>query len=96
MVVIGVDHVLSGSWLGAWPCFFFPTSASSSLERSGRSSRFQPCITQRNCVKRLDTWNVREINGTAKMEELVNAFRKVKFELLALTEAKLKGNEEVS
>ena len=37
-----------------------------------------------------------EINGTVKREEVVDDFRKGKFELLALTETKLKGNEEVS
>ena len=35
-------------------------------------------------------------NGTAKREEVVDVFRKGKFELLALIEAKLKGNGEVS
>ena len=36
------------------------------------------------------------MNGTAKREEVVVVFRKGKFELLALMETKLKGNEEVS
>ena len=40
----------------------------------------------------IGTWNVREINGTVKREEVVNVFRKGKFELLALMETKLKGN----
>ena len=31
-----------------------------------------------------------------KKKEVVDVFRKTKFELLALTEAKLKGNGEVS
>ena len=39
---------------------------------------------------------MRGINGTARREELVNDFRDGKFELLALTEIKLKGNGEVS
>ena len=40
--------------------------------------------------------NVRRINGTACTEERVDIFRKGKFKLFALTEKKLKGNEEVS
>ena len=35
-------------------------------------------------------------NGIAKREEVVDVLRKGKFELLALTETKLKGNGEVS
>ena len=36
------------------------------------------------------------MNGTAKREAAVDVFRKGKFELLALTVTKLKGNREVS
>ena len=36
------------------------------------------------------------INGTAKREEVVDVLREGKFELLALTKTKLKGNGEVS
>ena len=36
--------------------------------------------------------NVVKRNGNAKEEEVVDVFRKGKFELLALTEVKLKGN----
>ena len=36
--------------------------------------------------------NVRGINGTAKREEVVDVFREGKFDLLALTETKWKGN----
>ena len=39
---------------------------------------------------------VRGMNGTVKREEVVDVFRKGKFEFLALTEAKLKANGEVS
>ena len=46
--------------------------------------------------RRLGTWNVRRINGTVKRKELVNVLRVGKFEFLALTETKLKRNEEVS
>ena len=46
-----------------------------------------------NC---LGTQNVRGINGTAKREDVMDIFRKGKFELLALTETKSKGNGEVS
>ena len=42
------------------------------------------------------TWNVRGINWTAKREEVVDVFRKERFEYLALIETKLKGNREVS
>ena len=54
------------------------------------------CITRRNYVNSLSTWNVRGINGTAEKEEVVNIFKEGKFEFLALTETKLKRNEEVS
>ena len=50
----------------------------------------------RNFVSQLGTWNVRGINGTAKREEVVDVFGNGKFELLALTKTKLKGNEEES
>ena len=39
---------------------------------------------------------MRGINDTMKREDVADVFRKGKFELLALTETKLKGNEEVS
>ena len=42
------------------------------------------------------TWNVKEINDTTKKEEVVDIFKKGKFELLAFTETKLKGKGEVS
>ena len=44
----------------------------------------------------MGTCIVRGINGTVKREEMVDVFRKRKFEFLSLMEAKLKGNEEVS
>ena len=34
--------------------------------------------------------------GTAKMEEGIDVFREGKFEMLALTETKLKGNGKIS
>ena len=40
--------------------------------------------------------NVRGINDTTKKEKVVDIFKKEKFELLALTETKLKGKGEVS
>ena len=36
--------------------------------------------------------NVREINGTVKRKEVIDVFRKGKFELLDLTKTKLKMN----
>ena len=36
------------------------------------------------------------VNGIAKRKEVVDAFRKGKFELIGLTETKLEGNGEVS
>ena len=44
----------------------------------------------------MGTWNVRGINDAAKREELVDVFRKGKFELLGLMETKLSRNGEVS
>ena len=81
--------------LGARTLYFLPMSALASLARSGRYHRLPPCITWRNYVNRLSTWNVREINGTTKKEE-VNIFKEGKFELLALTETILKRKGEVS
>ena len=40
--------------------------------------------------------NVRGINDATKREEVVDIFKEKKFELLALTETKLKGKGEVS
>ena len=40
--------------------------------------------------------NVRGINDTTEKEEVVDIFKERKFELLTLTETKLKGKEEVS
>ena len=54
------------------------------------------CITWRNYVNHLGSWNVKGINGTTKKEEVVYVFKEGKFELLALTETKLKREEEVS
>ena len=44
----------------------------------------------------MGAWNVRGINGIEKSEDVVDVFRKGKFEFLALTKTKLKGNGEVS
>ena len=84
-----------GSGFGARILFPLPTSSSASLEQSRRGCQLPPCITRQNYVNRLGTWNVREINGTAK-EEGVDIFREGKLQLLALTETKLKGYGEVS
>ena len=96
MRVVRVDHTVWGAVLRARTLFLLPTSASASLGRSGRCRRLPPCITRRNYVDGLGTWNVRKIIGTAKREEVVGVFREGKFELLALTEAKSKGTGEVS
>ena len=42
------------------------------------------------------TWNERGIDDTMKRKEVVDVFKKGKFEFLALMEKKLKGKEEVS
>ena len=88
--------MVCGVVLGACTLFLLPTSASASLGRSGRYRRLPPCITRRNYVNRLGTWNVKGINDTTKREEVVDIFKKGKFKLLALTEMKLKGNGEAS
>ena len=41
-------------------------------------------------------WYVNGINGIAKREEVVDVSRKGKFEMVALSETKLKGNREMS
>ena len=51
------------------------------------------CFHFVNC---LGTWNVKGINDTTKREDVVNIFKEGKFELLALTETKLKWKGEVS
>ena len=90
---------LNGPRLLGWgpaPCFFFPVNAPFSLGRGRRHLRLPPCITRQSFANRLGTWNVRGINGTTRKEEVVDVFRKGKFELLALTETILKGNGDVS
>ena len=87
--------MICGAVLGVRTLFFLPMSASASLGRSRRYLRLPPCITRRNYANRLGTWNERGINGTAKREKMVDVFKKGKFELLALTEMKLKGNGEI-
>ena len=81
-----------GAVLLAGTLLLHPTSASASLVLSGRNRRLPSCITRRNYVNRSGTWNVRGIND----EEVMDIFKKGKFELLALTETKLKGKGEVS
>ena len=90
MWVVRVNHMVWGSVLGVYTLFLLHTSASASLGRSGSHLRLPPCITRRHYVNRLGKWNVRIINGTAKREEVVDVFKVGKFELLALTETKLK------
>ena len=96
MRVVRVDHMVWNAVLGARTLFLLPTSASTSFGRSGRYRRLLPCITRRNYISRLGTWNLRGINDTTKREEVVDIFKEGKFELLALAEAKLKGKGEVS
>ena len=73
-----------GDGLGARTLFLLSMTASASLGWSGRCRRLPPCITRRNYVNRLVTWNVRGVNGNAEREEVVDVFRKEKFELFAL------------
>ena len=47
-------------------------------------------------MNRLGIWNVSEINGIAKRVKVLNVCKEGNFELLAMTETKLKGNGEVS
>ena len=47
-------------------------------------------------MNRLNTWNVGGKNRIAKREEVVDVFRKGKFELFTMTDTELKGNGEVS
>ena len=85
-----------GAVLGARTVFLLPKTASASFGRSGRYRRLPPCTTRRNYVSHLGTWNVRGINGNAKREEVVDIFKKGKYEMLALTETKLKAKGGVS
>ena len=58
------------------PCtlFLLPTSASSNFGWRVRCHRLLPCITQQYYVNRISAYNVREINGTVKREEVVDIF----------------------
>ena len=60
----------------------------------GRECRKRPRISRQNCMSRLGTWNVGGINGEEKRGEVMNVFRNGGFELLALTETKMKGSGE--
>ena len=84
-----------GCHVRACTLFLLPTGISGSLRRSGKY-RLWHCYTLQNYVNRLGTWNVRGINYITKREEVVDIFKKGKFDLLALTEMKLKGEGEVS
>ena len=85
-----------GAVLMAHTLFLPSASASAGLGQSWRYCRLLLCITQQNYVNHLGTWNVRGINDTRKREEVVDIFKKGKFELPALTEMKLKVKGEVS
>ena len=85
-----------GDRLGAHTLFLFLMSASARLRWSRRCHQIPTCITQQSYVNCLGTWAVRGINWVAKREDVVDVFREGKFELLALTELKLKGNGKVS
>ena len=89
MRVVRIDHMVWGSVLGSRTLFLLPTNASASLERSEMYSSAKLC-------QRLGTYKVIGINETTKREEVVDTFKKGKFELLALTEVKLKGKGEAS
>src|SRR5678815_1041459 len=60
----------------------------------GRDRRKRPSIFRRNCMNRMGTWNVRGINVEEKRREVMDVFRKGKFDLLTVTETKMKGNGE--
>src|SRR5678815_2945242 len=59
-----------------------------------RDRRKRPSNFRRNCMNRMGTWNVRGINVEEKRREVMDVFRKGKFDLLAVTETKMKGNGE--
>src|SRR5678815_4398192 len=62
--------------------------------REGRVRRKRRSIFRRKCMNRMDTWNVRGINVEEKRREVMDIFRKGKFDLLAVTETKVEGNGE--
>ena len=74
--------------LGCWVGDRLPVSSSVCLSVSPGWGR--RCYQLSRCVNWLGTWN--EI---VKREEVVDVFRKGKFELLSLTETKLKRNGKV-
>src|SRR5678815_246061 len=62
--------------------------------RESRDRRKRRSIFRRKCMNRMDTWNVRGINVEKKSREVMDVFRKGKFDLLAVTETKMEGNVE--
>ena len=54
----------------------------------GRNRCKLPRISRQIGMSRLGTWNVRGINGEEKRREVMDVFRKGRFDLLALTETR--------
>ena len=61
------------------------------LDWGRRRSQLPPRVAWRKCVNRLGTWNVRGINRIGMREEVVNVFKKGKFEFTCTDWNKLKG-----
>src|SRR5678815_3714088 len=60
----------------------------------GRDRSKRPSILRRKCMNRICIINVRGINVEEMRREVMDVFRKGKFDLLAVTETKMKGNGE--
>ena len=71
-------------------------NSSVNLGRGGRRRLLPPCVTRRNCVNFLGYMECKGDKWIEKRKEVVDIFRKGKFELFALIETKLKGNAKVS
>ena len=80
--------------LAAYYHLFLARNANAGLGE-GRDRRKRPSNFRRNCMNRMGTWNVRGINVEEKRREVMDVFRKGKFDLLAVTETKMKGKGEI-
>ena len=90
-MVLGVEHMVWGCWVrGLHPVYSFNINPSSSLALR-RGALPIPAL-----YKSTGYFECKRNKWTAKREEVVDVFGIGNFELLTLTETKLKVNEEVS
>ena len=79
--------------MATYYCISSAMNAFARTER-GHNCRKWPRISRQNCSSRVGTWNAGGLNGDGKRREVINVFKNGKFELLVLTETKVKGSGE--